>query len=166
VTPRDTPRGSGDGGGVARALAAAPAALHDLTPRAAARALVHLRREHGESADLVSLVSAAPEMLLKPPPDRDDSDAAKKARARRRREAALRDAGGAMRTVTARVEARVIDKDRLDKNKNNSSTGDGRTDGGASGPSAAPSREPARAPTTSRFGSGTSGAVAANAGAR
>ena len=130
VTPRDTPRGSGDGGGVARALAAAPAALHDLTPRAAARALVHLRREHGESADLVSLVSAAPEMLLKPPPDRDDSDAAKKARARRRREAALRDAGGAMRTVTARVEARVIDKDRLDKNKNNSSTGDGRTDGG------------------------------------
>ena len=35
-----------------------------------------------------------------------------------------------MRTVTARVEARVIDKDRLDKNKNKSSTGDGRTDGG------------------------------------
>ena len=31
------------------ALAAQPAALHDLTPRDAARLLVHLRREHGDS---------------------------------------------------------------------------------------------------------------------
>ena len=135
VTPRDVPNGCGDGGGVARALAARPTALHDLTPRDAARLLVHLRREHGEAADLVDVVAAKDfEALLAPPPDRDDSDAAREARARARRLEAMAAAGGAMRTVTARVEARVgIDKGRLetaDGAAGASSTGDGRTQGG------------------------------------
>ena len=108
VTPRDVPNGCGDGGGVARALAARPAALHDLTPRDAARLLVHLRQKHGDAADLVDVVAAKDfEALLAPPPDRDDSDAAREARARARRLEAMAAAGGAMRTVTARVEARV-----------------------------------------------------------
>lgn len=129
VTPREVPNGCGDGGGVARALAAQPAALHDLTPRDAARLLVHLRREHGDFADLVDVVAAKDfEALLAPPPDRDDSAAAREARARARRLEAMAAAGGAMRTVTARVEARVgIDKSRLETE---SSTGDGRTQGG------------------------------------
>ena len=135
VTPRDVPNGCGDGGGVARALAAQPAALHDLTPRDAARLLVHLRREHGDFADLVDVVAAKDfEALLAPPPDRDDSAAAREARARARRLEAMAAAGGAMRTVTARVEARVgIDKGRLetaDGAAGASSTGDGRTQGG------------------------------------
>jgi len=132
VTPRDVPNGCGDGGGVARALAARPAALHDLTPRDAARLLVHLRRKHGEAADLVDVVAAKDfEALLAPPPDRDDSDAAREARARARRLEAMAAAGGAMRTVTARVEARVgIDKSRVGIDESTGSTGDGRTQGG------------------------------------
>jgi len=60
LTPRGGAAGSGDGGGVARGLARAPRALHALTPRRAAAALVHLREVHGARADLVGLITGGP----------------------------------------------------------------------------------------------------------
>ena len=121
-TPRDVPARGGDGGGVARFLAAAPAALADVDPRRAARALVRLRVRLGDDADLVSTVSKDPASLLAPIPERDDSDEAVERRRAARREAASR----AMRTVTARVGARVLDPDRAEKE---TPLADGREDG-------------------------------------
>lgn len=121
-TPRDVPARGGDGGGVARFLAAAPAALADVDPRRAARALVRLRVRLGDDADLVSAVSKDPASLLAPIPERDDSDEAVERRRAARREAASR----AMRTVTARVGARVLDPDRAEKE---TPLADGREDG-------------------------------------
>ena len=120
-TPRDVPPRCGDGGGVARFLAAAPAALADVDPRRAARALVRLRVDRGDDADLVSAVAKDPAALLAPVPERDDSDEAVERRRAARREAASR----AMRTVTARVGARVLDPARAEKKP----LADGREDG-------------------------------------
>ena len=64
LTPRDALPNTGDGGGVARGLSAAPAALFELDPRSAAIALVRLREARGESADLVRIVTADPSVLL------------------------------------------------------------------------------------------------------
>ena len=100
--------GCGDGGGVAKALAAQPAALHDLARDA--RGAVHLRRNTA-----ISPISSR---------RRREGQGAPRAAAgpRRlgRREGppggleAMAAAGGAMRTVTARVEAVGIDKGELE----------------------------------------------------
>ena len=105
-----------------------PTALCDVTPTDAARTLVHLRKIHGDRADLVELIAANPSTLLTQPPPRV---AAANAAAAPSSRAKLAAAGAAAAdAVVSRVEAKVIRDVAASDDENEARTvTDGREDG-------------------------------------